>query len=455
MAIGSYMTASQQPHSAQQNQQNQWQQQQAKFNQQMQQQNGSGGTAGAMVPGSRPPQAQGGQAIGTNTPTNSGGGQTMSTSMGMGSGGMQAQRLPPSSPQYNPPQVGTGPTVPKASPSPYAPSTMPSSSSGWNPQLGAPPSFGPPGNLAGVGGKEGDFFGGLGDAFGDPNAFNANDNPYAKYIAAALPVAQFGQNNYQWRNEFNEMQRISDRDFGRDIYNDQFQQQFSTRQQQMAEWQAQEATKQWAAQFGHTRDMDWAGLGLSQQEINNALTIGMGQNEANRYASELGLQGQLGSANIYAGSQNYQADQQLAGTLGSANIYAGAQNYGADQQRIASMYGADKNLAGTLGSAGIYASSQNYGAELGLQGTLGSAGMYSDAQRYGAELGLQGTMGSAGLYSGAQKYTADQDLAAAKYQWDMQMAMNQAMMANNLQVANIGAYGRSQAPAAQWARSWS
>jgi hypothetical protein len=130
----------------------------------------------------------------------------------------------------------------------------------------------------------------------------------------------------------------------------------------------------------------------------------------------------LGSAGIYAGAQNYGADQQLAGTLGSANIYAGAQNYGADQQ---------------------------------LAGTLGAANIYGGAQMYGADQQLAGTMGSAGLYSGAQIYQSDQELAAAKYQWDMQMLMNQNMMANNLQVANIGAYGRSQAPQMNWARSWS
>jgi hypothetical protein len=33
--------------------------------------------------------------------------------------------------------------------------------------------------------------------------------------------------------------------------------------------------------------------------------------------------------------------------------------------------------------------------------------------------------------------------------------MNQAMMENNLQVANTQAYGRSQAPQTNWARSWS
>jgi hypothetical protein len=129
--------------------------------------------------------------------------------------------------------------------------------------------------------------------------------------------------------------------------------------------------------------------------------------------------------------------------------------YGLSKEQIGNEFtmGMDQNQA-TRDVANTYAGAQQYGADQQLAGTLGSANIYAGAQNYGAELGLQGQLGSAGMYSGAQRYQADQDLAAAKYQWDMQQRMNQAMMANNLQVANISAYGRSQAPNTQWARSW-
>jgi hypothetical protein len=295
-------------------------------------------------------------------------------------------------------------SLPSFSPTPYQPSPA------------------PPPKPAGQGGVLQDFYAGGGENMFNPEQYVDPNNPYSAYINSTLPVAQFGQNAYQWQSELDSSNQHWDAEFGETQSNNQFQQQLSTQQQLAAEQQAAIAAGQWNQQFGHTQYMDTAGLGLSQQEINNNLAIGLGQNQANMYGADQQLAGTLGSAGIYAGAQNYGADQQLAGTLGSANIYAGAQNYGADQQ---------------------------------LAGTLGAANIYGGAQMYGADQQLAGTMGSAGLYSGAQIYQSDQELAAAKYQWDMQMLMNQNMMANNLQVANIGAYGRSQAPQMNWARSWS
>jgi hypothetical protein len=283
-----------------------------------------------------------------------------------------------------------------------------------------------------VGGVEGGFFGGGGENFYNPEQFIADDNPYSKYIADMLPVAQFGQNNYQYRSDFGEAQRRWEAEFGSQQGQNQFQQQLATQQQRAAEQQAALAAGQWGQQFGHTQQMDWAGMGLQGQQIGNEFTMGMDRNAADRYAAELGMQGQLGSADRYADAQRH-----------AANMGVNEAHIGADANR----YGADQQLAGAY----AYADAQKHQANMGVNEAHIGAG----ADRYGSELGLQGQLGSANIYGGAQRYQSDQDLAAAKYQWDMQMRMNQAMMQNNLQVANTQAYGRSQAPAAQWARSWS
>jgi hypothetical protein len=291
----------------------------------------------------------------------------------------------------------------------------------WNPQqsnnqYGGQPSlpntYKPP-NPATQGGAEKSFFGADPNLF-NPDAFKDNDAMTPNYISSVLPVAQFGQNNFQYRNDFNEAQRRWQAEFGATQGQNQFQQGLSTRQQQAAEAQAALAAQQWGQQFGHTQNMDYAGLDLSQQQIGNQFTMGMDQNQATRDV-----------ANIYGNSN-----------INQAHIGASADRYGADRQ---------------VEGAYAYADAQKHAANMGVnEAHIGAA-----ANRYGSELGLEGQLGSANIYGGAQRYQSDQELAAAKYQWDMQMRMNQAMMQNNLQVANTAAYGRSQAPAASWARSWS
>jgi hypothetical protein len=298
----------------------------------------------------------------------------------------------------------------------------------WNPQqsnnqYGGQPSlpntYKPP-NPATQGGAEKSFFGADPNLF-NPDAFKDNDAMTPNYISSVLPVAQFGQNNFQYRNDFNEAQRRWQAEFGATQGQNQFQQGLSARQQMSAEEQARLAQANWGQQFGHTRYMDIEGLGLQRQQMGNEFTMGMDQNRATRDV-----------ANTYAGANRYTADQQRWADM-----------YGSDQQLRGQLGAAQYGMQGQLGAADLYSRGGVQEAQLGLQGTLGAANM-----------GLQGQLGSAGMYSQAQRYQADQEMAAAKYQWDMQMRMNQAMMRNNLQVANTQAYGRSQAPNMQWARSW-
>ena len=296
-----------------------------------------------------------------------------------------------------------------------------------------PSGYRPP-NPAGQRGVEKNFFGADPNLF-NPDAFKDNDGMTPNYISSVLPVAQFGQNNFQYRNDFNEAQRRWESEFGATQGNNQFQQGLSTRQQMSAEEQARLAAQQWGQQFGHTQQVDMAGLGLSQQQINNQYGMGMDQNQATRDVANTYGNANQNVAHIGAAADRYGSDRQVEGTYALADAYKHQANMGVNEAHIG-------------------AGAQRYGAELGLQGQLGSAGMYSGAQRYEADQGLAGQLGAANIYGGAQRYGSDQELAAVKYQWDMQMRMNQAMMANNLQVANTQAYGRSAAPNVNWARSW-
>lgn len=305
-----------------------------------------------------------------------------------------------------------------------------------------------------------------------PGSFQDKNEPLSRYIENTIPMAQLNQNAYQYTNDFLEDQARFGATFGQQQILDSHQMGLENRQQMSAEERDRIAAEQWNRQFDWTQQTDAWGYDLGLQDLGVRYDVGMDQNQATRDV-----------AGIYAGAQRYEADQQLAGTLGSASTYANAQRYGADQERLWQMYGADQQRAGQVQSANIYGDAQRYqaqqaamadmyGADLNLAGTVLSTEaqrygadqqrlwqMYgSDQQRiaqmYGSDQQLAGTLGSAGLYSDAQRYGADQQFAGTRYQWDTQAAMNQAMMQNNLQVAAMNAYGRNQAPRAQWAMQW-
>jgi hypothetical protein len=245
-------------------------------------------------------------------------------------------------------------------------------------------------------------------------------NEQMQRIQQLLPVGQFDQNNFQYSNDFNEAQRRFNLEYGQNQNQNQFQQQLSTRQQNMAERQLGIGSDQWNRQFGHTQNMDLQNLNLSREQMNNIFRQGMDQNQATRDV-----------ANIYGGANRYQADQQLQGQ----RYMSDAQRYQADQNLTGNRYQADQQLQG-----------QRYMSDQQLR----EAGLYSEAQRFQSQNQLLGTryeadrgLDVANVYGGAQRYGTD-----------AQERMNTALMANNISVANTQAYGRSAAPQLNWARSW-
>ena len=88
-----------------------------------------------------------------------------------------------------------------------------------------------------------------------------------KYAAAVVPVQQMYQNAYQYGQDFNEAQRRFNVQQAWQMAGDTYNMNLSQRQQQMAEWQAQEAARQWLTQFDYQKVRDQAEQQLALQQI--------------------------------------------------------------------------------------------------------------------------------------------------------------------------------------------
>lgn len=95
-----------------------------------------------------------------------------------------------------------------------------------------------------------------------------------------VPQQQMAQDAYQWQNEYNEAMRRWDETFGQQDLMNRFGMDLQTRQQQMAEWEAAEAARQWAEQFGWTQTTDQWSKALAEQELAQRELLQQMQNEA-------------------------------------------------------------------------------------------------------------------------------------------------------------------------------
>ena len=117
----------------------------------------------------------------------------------------------------------------------------------------------------------------------DPNPAKAgmkqNDNraAYASYIAAMTPYLQTQQNAVQYGQDFNEAQRRYNLDKAWQMASDQYTQGITGRQQNMAEWNAQEAARQWAMNQAYQQQRDAAEMGLAEYQTNQTV---WGRNKA-------------------------------------------------------------------------------------------------------------------------------------------------------------------------------
>lgn len=166
---------------------------------------------------------------------------------------------PPTNPLRTP---TTPPTwVPGDRTLPTQPGAQPTTQPGqWNPNV---PAWqydpGNPMNMPNVGAQ---------NPYGYDNtaAWWANrDN--ANAMASWLPYGQYEQNRWQYTNDFNEAQRRYDAEMAWRAQTDQYNMGLAGRQQQMAEWQTNEAARQWNEQFGYTQQRDTREFQLANDQL--------------------------------------------------------------------------------------------------------------------------------------------------------------------------------------------
>ena len=261
----------------------------------------------------------------------------------------------------------------------------------------------------------------------------ASQQTAMNYSATQLPYMQFMQSALQYGMDYQEAQRRWDAEFGRQTGNDQYQREFSNRQQTAAEQQAQMAQGNWKEQFGHTQQMDTLNYGLQQQagalqaelgragvsqenqrlimqDWMNKQNVGLQQqqigNQASQFGQTFGLQ-QLQNSQNYGLSLNDQelerAKFQNQAAMGADQLalsrLENSQNYGLQQQQIgnqASQFGQ------TFGLQQLQ-NSQNYGlslndqeqkrAQFQYEAAMGTDRLALDrlqnSQNYGLSLGNQ------------------------------------------------------------------
>lgn len=262
----------------------------------------------------------------------------------------------------------------------------------------------------------------------DVNQFNKDAVNLPNYINTMLPVAQFAQNQYQYAQDAAMAQQRWQQEFGHTQNRDQYQMGLSTRQQQMAEWQAQQAAGQWDRQFAHTQAMDQAGLGLQQQGL------GLQQQQINQ-------QGQLnqGQINYWQGQVENQGYANTTDRMNVTNQFNLGQQANQNQAtQIANQYA----LGQGQNANQRYATETQY--QLGLQQNAIEKA-YNEGRISNEQRGLA-----------LAELTQQQQNAFLYAQMAQQAQQAQLDRENAIAQANIGAFGRRQAPAAaSWARGWS
>lgn len=169
---------------------------------------------------------------------------------------------------------------------------------------------------------------------------------YSQYLSSMLPYQQLQQNQSQYTGDFNEAQRRWNQQMGWTQQTDQYNMDLSGRQQQMAEWTAQQANQQWYDQFGQTQRNDAFSQDLANRQFGQqnqqfdrnlqlqyaAQTIEQAYNEG-RLSNE---QRQLALGELTQQQNNAFAQQQLAATQGwNREELAATQAYRAQQDQLA------------------------------------------------------------------------------------------------------------------------
>ena len=92
--------------------------------------------------------------------------------------------------------------------------------------------------------------------------------PVANYLSNwYYPQQQMQQNAYQWAQEYDEAMRRYNAEYDLTNAMNQWRMGLEGRQQEMSEWEAQQAQQQWAQQFGWTQTTDQWSRELAQAQL--------------------------------------------------------------------------------------------------------------------------------------------------------------------------------------------
>ena len=311
-------------------------------------------------------------------------------------------------------------------------------------------------------------FGGTGRLF-NPGTFGTPNTPYSRMLEETLPAAQFMQNASQYRDDFNEAQRRWNLEQGWGQTADQFNMGLAGRQQMSAEEQARVAAQQWGNQFDWTKTTDQWGRELSQGQLANAL-----QETANTGAYQRGIVGNQAAENLNTGlyqrglvgigqQENINQARQDVNTAAYQRGLVANQareniNTGAYQRGLVGI-GQQENINTGVYQRGLVSNQAreniNTAAyQTGLINVQRQANFIDQAFKTGQISNEQRNLALQELTQRNQNLLGVGTLAESQRSARAAEALRQQEINQQIQIAAMQAYGRSQAPSVRWQGAW-
>jgi hypothetical protein len=259
----------------------------------------------------------------------------------------------------------------------------------------------------------------------DPNAWrDPKDQAGAQaWSSTQLPYQQLQQNAWQYTSDFNEAQRRWNEQMQWQQASDQFNMQNTSRQQQMAEWQANEAARQWGAQFGYQQETDRFSQDLANRQLGWTQEQGRGELGNQKYATDVELQlGQGRNANERA-------------QIAIQDWY--------NQQRAATE---KQQVTGSLA---------NEGRSIDVQDWYNRSRASTDQAAVDVDrLWKTGQLTNQQREMALAELTQGQNENFRQAQMAQEGALQREQMANSQKIAAMQTFGRAQMPNARYIRSW-
>ena len=133
----------------------------------------------------------------------------------------------------------------------------------------------------------------------DPTSYTTGAwNEISKYLQGwYFPEQEAIQNAYQWSTEYDEAARRWDIENQQQASINAWEQALGERQQQMSEWEANQAAQQWAEQFGWTQTTDTWSRDIAREELANQIALQNLQNESALAVARMNTYGRASAPN--------------------------------------------------------------------------------------------------------------------------------------------------------------